>query len=184
MDAKETVTYAGGTNLRRHDVTTNSKEALLPLNGSGRVKVDMLSYLSPKSSLGACIMEPTKAIWAIHGDPYCLAKLGGRYDTGFEVLASRGSWRKPCFGGGKVHGGSLVPPEVKLREELCSFEPELCSRDNSLIVKEIFGVADEDAEKLRMHPLFEAGDVDSLEKMINDGSNSGEHSPDLSSNAP
>ncbi|KAG5553268.1 hypothetical protein RHGRI_011208 [Rhododendron griersonianum] len=62
--------------------------------------------------------------------------------------------------------------------------PKFCSQDNSLIVKEIFGVADEDAEKLRMHPLFEAGDVDSLEKMINDGSNSGEHSPDLSSNAP
>ncbi|XP_058209628.1 uncharacterized protein LOC131322344 [Rhododendron vialii] len=62
--------------------------------------------------------------------------------------------------------------------------PDFCSRDNSLIVKEIFGVADEDAEKLRMHPLFEAGDVDSLLKMINDGSNLGEHSPDLSSNAP
>lgn len=56
-----------------------------------------------------------------------------------------------------------------------------------LLVHNIFLLSifvSEDAEKLRMHPLFEAGDVDSLEKMINDGSNSGEHSPDLSSNAP
>ncbi|XAR56034.1 hypothetical protein NMG60_11036318 [Bertholletia excelsa] len=47
--------------------------------------------------------------------------------------------------------------------------PEFCSRDSSLIVKEIFGVADEDAEKLRLHTLSDAGDLDSLEKMV-DGS--------------
>ncbi|TXG57434.1 hypothetical protein EZV62_018747 [Acer yangbiense] len=45
---------------------------------------------------------------------------------------------------------------------------EFCSRDSSLIVKEIFGVTDEDADKLRLHTLSEAGDMDSLEKMIND----------------
>ncbi|KAJ0266108.1 Ribosomal RNA small subunit methyltransferase J [Hirschfeldia incana] len=44
--------------------------------------------------------------------------------------------------------------------------PDFCSKDNSLIVKEIFGVADEDAEKLRIHALAEAGDIDSLEKMV------------------
>ncbi|KAG5408176.1 hypothetical protein IGI04_004495 [Brassica rapa subsp. trilocularis] len=31
---------------------------------------------------------------------------------------------------------------------------------------EIFGVTDEDAEKLRIHALAEAGDLDSLEKMV------------------
>ncbi|KAI3435065.1 uncharacterized protein J3R85_006487 [Psidium guajava] len=46
--------------------------------------------------------------------------------------------------------------------------PEFCSQDNSLIVKEIFGVADEDADKLRSHTLSEAGDLDSLEKMVDD----------------
>lgn len=61
--------------------------------------------------------------------------------------------------------------------------PEFCSRDNSLHVKEIFGVAEEDAEKLRIHTLSEAGDLDSLEKMIDDISDS-EYSPDCSSNAP
>ncbi|MBA0799015.1 hypothetical protein Gohar_009552 [Gossypium harknessii] len=49
--------------------------------------------------------------------------------------------------------------------------PEFCSRDSSLIVKEIFGVTDEDADKLRLHTFSEAGDMDSLEKMV-DGSNS------------
>lgn len=44
--------------------------------------------------------------------------------------------------------------------------PEFCSRDSSLTVKEIFGVADEDAEKLRLHTVSEAGDMDSLEKMV------------------
>ncbi|XP_071693539.1 uncharacterized protein [Rutidosis leptorrhynchoides] len=44
--------------------------------------------------------------------------------------------------------------------------PEFCGRDSSLIVKEIFGVADEDAEKLRLHTVAEAGDMDSLEKMV------------------
>ncbi|KAL2518623.1 hypothetical protein Adt_14870 [Abeliophyllum distichum] len=51
--------------------------------------------------------------------------------------------------------------------------PEFCSRDSSLTVKEIFGVADEDAEKLRLHTISEAGDMDSLEKMV-DGSDSEE----------
>ncbi|XP_076883639.1 uncharacterized protein LOC143532487 [Bidens hawaiensis] len=49
--------------------------------------------------------------------------------------------------------------------------PEFCARDSSLIVKEIFGAADEDAEKLRLHTVAEAGDMDSLEKMV-DGSDS------------
>ncbi|CBI35351.3 hypothetical protein VitviT2T_016170 [Vitis vinifera] len=44
--------------------------------------------------------------------------------------------------------------------------PEFCSRDSSLVIKEIFGVTDEDAEKIRMHTLSEAGAVDSLEKMM------------------
>ncbi|KAJ0969974.1 hypothetical protein J5N97_022851 [Dioscorea zingiberensis] len=43
--------------------------------------------------------------------------------------------------------------------------PEFCSRDSSLIIKEIFGVTDEDAEKLRIHTLSETSDVDSLNKM-------------------
>lgn len=49
--------------------------------------------------------------------------------------------------------------------------PEFCSGDCSLTVKEIFGVADEDATKIRMHPVSEGGDLDSLEKMV-DGSDS------------
>nr|GEW49827.1 hypothetical protein CTI12_AA042030 [Tanacetum cinerariifolium] len=55
--------------------------------------------------------------------------------------------------------------------------PEFCGRDGSLIVKEIFGVADEDAERLRLHTVAEAGDMDSLEKMV-DGSGSGSDSDD------
>ncbi|KAF8398645.1 hypothetical protein HHK36_014500 [Tetracentron sinense] len=43
---------------------------------------------------------------------------------------------------------------------------EFCSRDSSLIVKEIFGVTDEDADKLRIHTFSEAGDMDSLQKMV------------------
>lgn len=61
--------------------------------------------------------------------------------------------------------------------------PEFCSRDSSLIVKEIFGVADEDAEKLRLHTVSDSGDVDSLDKMIDDGSES-EDSGDGLSNTP
>ncbi|XVE92990.1 hypothetical protein REPUB_Repub01dG0151300 [Reevesia pubescens] len=57
--------------------------------------------------------------------------------------------------------------------------PEFCSRDSSLIVKEIFGVTDEDADKLRLHTFSEAGDMDSLEKMI-DGSDSEDSSEDSS----
>lgn len=60
--------------------------------------------------------------------------------------------------------------------------PEFCSRDSSLIVKEIFGVTDEDADKLRQHTLSEAGDMDSLEKMVND-SDSEENSNENSSDA-
>ncbi|GMP21862.1 hypothetical protein CsSME_00000115 [Camellia sinensis var. sinensis] len=60
--------------------------------------------------------------------------------------------------------------------------PEFCSRDSSLIVKEIFGVADEDAEKLRLHTVSDSGDVDSLDKMIDHGSES-EDSGDGLSNA-
>ncbi|RWR84672.1 hypothetical protein CKAN_01349600 [Cinnamomum micranthum f. kanehirae] len=44
--------------------------------------------------------------------------------------------------------------------------PEFCSRDSSLIVKEIFGVTDDDADELRIHTLSEAGDVDSLQKLV------------------
>ncbi|KAF8081699.1 hypothetical protein N665_0870s0021 [Sinapis alba] len=44
--------------------------------------------------------------------------------------------------------------------------PDFCLKDNSLVVKEIFGVRDEDAEKLRIHALAEAGDLESLEKMV------------------
>ncbi|KAF7809556.1 uncharacterized protein G2W53_036299 [Senna tora] len=66
--------------------------------------------------------------------------------------------------------------------------PEFCSKDSSLVVKEIFGVTDrikkspikittlreilglffhsEDADKLRIHTNSEAGDLDSLEKMV------------------
>ncbi|KAF8009631.1 hypothetical protein BT93_J0596 [Corymbia citriodora subsp. variegata] len=55
---------------------------------------------------------------------------------------------------------------------------EFCSQDSSLIVKEIFGVADEDADKLRLHTLSEAGDLDSLEKMVDDSdSEDSEESP-------
>ncbi|KAK9052612.1 hypothetical protein SSX86_029242 [Deinandra increscens subsp. villosa] len=53
--------------------------------------------------------------------------------------------------------------------------PEFSGRDNTLIVKEIFGVADEDAERLRLHTVAEAGDMGSLEKMV-DGPDSGEGS--------
>ncbi|GLT29191.1 hypothetical protein SLA2020_040720 [Shorea laevis] len=57
--------------------------------------------------------------------------------------------------------------------------PEFCSRDSSLIVKELFGVTDEDVDELRIHTLSEAGDMDSLEKMV-DGSDSEESSQDSS----
>ncbi|KAL3635874.1 hypothetical protein CASFOL_020421 [Castilleja foliolosa] len=60
--------------------------------------------------------------------------------------------------------------------------PEFCSRESSLTVKEIFGVADEDAEKLRLHTISEAGDLDSLAKMMG-RSDSEEESSDESSNS-
>ncbi|KAI4358062.1 hypothetical protein L6164_001968 [Bauhinia variegata] len=44
--------------------------------------------------------------------------------------------------------------------------PEFCTRDSSLIVKEIFGVTDDDADQLRIHTVSEAGDMDSLERMV------------------
>lgn len=59
--------------------------------------------------------------------------------------------------------------------------PEFCSRDSSLIVKEIFGVADEDAEKLRMHTVSESGDLDALEKMIDSTDTDTDDSEDVSS---
>ncbi|KAF3784103.1 hypothetical protein EJ110_NYTH15546 [Nymphaea thermarum] len=43
---------------------------------------------------------------------------------------------------------------------------EFCSRDSSLTVKEIFGVTDDDADNLRIHTFSEAGDMGSLEKMV------------------
>ncbi|KAE8672743.1 mitochondrial intermembrane space import and assembly protein 40-like [Hibiscus syriacus] len=60
--------------------------------------------------------------------------------------------------------------------------PEFCSRDSSLIVKEIFGVTDEDVEKLRLHTFSEDGDMGSLEKMV-DGSDSEDSSESSSSAA-
>uniref|UniRef100_A0A1D1Z7B1 UDP-N-acetylmuramoylalanine--D-glutamate ligase n=1 Tax=Anthurium amnicola TaxID=1678845 RepID=A0A1D1Z7B1_9ARAE len=51
--------------------------------------------------------------------------------------------------------------------------PEFCSRDGSLMTKEIFGVTDEDADTLRIHTLSESGDVDSLEKMVDDSDTEG-----------
>ncbi|CAL5015820.1 unnamed protein product [Urochloa decumbens] len=44
--------------------------------------------------------------------------------------------------------------------------PEFCSRDSSLVVKEIFGVTDEDAESLRIHTLPATGDIESIQKMV------------------
>lgn len=44
--------------------------------------------------------------------------------------------------------------------------PEFCSRDSSLVVKEIFGVTDDDADTLRLHTLSESGDVETLEKLV------------------
>ncbi|CAN6228953.1 unnamed protein product [Urochloa humidicola] len=46
--------------------------------------------------------------------------------------------------------------------------PEFCSRDSSLVVKEIFGVTDEDAESLRIHTLSATGDIESIQKMVDD----------------
>lgn len=54
--------------------------------------------------------------------------------------------------------------------------PQFCSRDSSLIVKEIFGVTDEDSEKIRLHTLSDAGDIDALEKMVEDGSDAEDYS--------
>ncbi|KAK9115483.1 hypothetical protein Sjap_014430 [Stephania japonica] len=57
--------------------------------------------------------------------------------------------------------------------------PEFCSKDSSLIIKDIFGVTDEDAATLRAHTLSESGDVDSLDKML--GSSDSEQADDESS---
>ena len=51
--------------------------------------------------------------------------------------------------------------------------PEFCSRDGSLVVKEIFGVTDEDADSLRSRTLSEAGDIESLERMVDDSDEHG-----------
>ncbi|CAA6655709.1 unnamed protein product [Spirodela intermedia] len=48
--------------------------------------------------------------------------------------------------------------------------PEICSRDGSLMIKEIFGVTDEDADTLKIQTLSESGDVDSLERMVDSDS--------------
>ncbi|XP_074588132.1 uncharacterized protein LOC141844043 [Curcuma longa] len=48
--------------------------------------------------------------------------------------------------------------------------PEFCSRDSSLIVKEIFGVTDEDADTLRIHTLSETDAIESAKKMVDDSS--------------
>ncbi|CAN0908998.1 hypothetical protein LINGRAHAP2_LOCUS25581 [Linum grandiflorum] len=56
--------------------------------------------------------------------------------------------------------------------------PEFCSRDSSLVVKEIFGVTDEDANQLRVHTVSEAGEMDSLEKMVDADYDSDQSSSD------
>ncbi|WOL07390.1 hypothetical protein Cni_G16131 [Canna indica] len=48
--------------------------------------------------------------------------------------------------------------------------PEFCSRDSSLIIKEIFGVTDEDADTLRIHTLSATDDIESVKKMVDDSS--------------
>ncbi|XP_042469687.1 uncharacterized protein LOC122052294 [Zingiber officinale] len=48
--------------------------------------------------------------------------------------------------------------------------PEFCTRDSSLIVKEIFGVTDEDADTLRIHTLSETDAIESAKKMVDDSS--------------
>ncbi|KAK2399981.1 ribosomal RNA small subunit methyltransferase J [Trifolium repens] len=56
--------------------------------------------------------------------------------------------------------------------------PEFCSSDSSLLVKETFGVTDEDADQLRLQTTSEAGNLDALEKMadISDSEDSSEAS--------
>ncbi|KAJ4972936.1 hypothetical protein NE237_006110 [Protea cynaroides] len=58
--------------------------------------------------------------------------------------------------------------------------PDFCSRDSSLVVKEIFGVTDDDVDTLRINTFSESGDMDSIQKMM-DGSDP-EHSIEGSSN--
>ncbi|GJN02279.1 hypothetical protein PR202_ga19613 [Eleusine coracana subsp. coracana] len=54
-------------------------------------------------------------------------------------------------------------------QDLMQKLPEFCSRDSSLVVKEIFGVTDsEDADSIRMHTHSATGDIESLEKMVDD----------------
>ncbi|CAM8914878.1 unnamed protein product [Rhodiola kirilowii] len=60
--------------------------------------------------------------------------------------------------------------------------PEFCSRNSSLRVKEVFGVTDEDAEKLRLHTMSEAGDVESLEKLMGESESEGASSNDDTEN--
>ncbi|GAB2223306.1 hypothetical protein Droror1_Dr00017446 [Drosera rotundifolia] len=55
--------------------------------------------------------------------------------------------------------------------------PEFSTKDNSLIVKEIFGVTDEDVDELRTSTFSEAGDVDSLEKLIDEDSEDSDEKP-------
>ncbi|XP_072955495.1 uncharacterized protein [Typha angustifolia] len=49
--------------------------------------------------------------------------------------------------------------------EILNELPEFCSRDSSLIIKEIFGVTDEDADTFHVHTLSEIDDVESIKKM-------------------
>nr|POE76497.1 isoform 2 of cyclin-l1-1 [Quercus suber] len=61
----------------------------------------------------------------------------------------------------------LAKQEADMKQVVRAIQlPEFCSRDSSLVVKEIFGVTDDDADKLRIHTLSEAGDMDSLEQMV------------------
>lgn len=57
--------------------------------------------------------------------------------------------------------------------------PEFCSEGSSLAVKEIFGVTDEDADKIRAHPVSEAGDMISLEKMADTSDSDDDDSSEL-----
>ncbi|ERN10225.1 uncharacterized protein LOC18438397 [Amborella trichopoda] len=64
---------------------------------------------------------------------------------------------------------------------------EFCSREGSLILKEIFGVTDEDADIVRIHTLSDSGDFDSLQKMagLSDSEDDSSSSPkDDSSSSP
>ncbi|XP_078167731.1 ribosomal RNA small subunit methyltransferase J [Carex rostrata] len=56
--------------------------------------------------------------------------------------------------------------------------PEFCTVDNSLIIKEIFGVTDEDAETIRYQTLSEYDDVESMMKKVSDSDSDTEERED------